>query len=640
MAITTLPSSPAGEINHNTVREKVNEIVEQTNDLVDVELFAITSTDLLLDDGIHDVHVSSANNAVILTLDDSPEVGQHHLIYIGHNENLITLNTANPSFPIGDVPIIAEDAVQGLWALAGDFLDRFSTGRDLTLQGTGGSFIADVVQGRNVQVFDTEGTAGLKVIGYKGILGTQPRSFTTWIAFNSEPTNNQYLTTWGSDDSGGGRWWKINFQGQNNKMTIQLKNAGKDWTHTALNAVNLFDGNMHHFAVTMFGTNATSITLFIDGVELPNTSSDNNPSMDTLPEYDFGIATDFVSITPVDARLYDVRLFDRALSLAEVQSVFNDNISGGITLSQGTHNTVYDVIYDGVEWVVSVGVQTSLLEVTARVSTLENAPPDEFFQILSDDGDYLMELGAINIEVEVGTTAMQLTLPQEPGDGDFTWFYTSGDIVTYNITVISGTADTVDDVAARVFNKQDALCIFIYKAGNWGVFHEHGKTPTVEKLLVTMGFVDQPLSIHDGLAGTETVIQFGTDSNSFFAVTATHIEVLQDVDSAQVLVEMHVDKTVGGSDSILSTWIETSLDSGSNWSPLASSLRVETVAKDGETVVISELSLDDPTPAGVFFRVKATNTGAAAISILPPTDLTVSTGTSSGFATKVSLRTD
>ncbi len=31
MAITTLPPSPAGEIDHNTVREKINEVIADVN---------------------------------------------------------------------------------------------------------------------------------------------------------------------------------------------------------------------------------------------------------------------------------------------------------------------------------------------------------------------------------------------------------------------------------------------------------------------------------------------------------------------------------------------------------------------------------------------------------------------------------
>ena len=73
-----------------------------------LSLATATTVDLLITPAIKSVYVDASNNPVILTLDDNPRNGEHKLIYVGHNENLITLNSANPSFPIGDVPIIAE----------------------------------------------------------------------------------------------------------------------------------------------------------------------------------------------------------------------------------------------------------------------------------------------------------------------------------------------------------------------------------------------------------------------------------------------------------------------------------------------------------------------------------------------------
>jgi hypothetical protein len=90
---------------------------------------------------------------------------------------------------------------------------------------------------------------------------------------------------------------------------------------------------------------------------------------------------------------------------------------------------------------------------------------------------------------------------------------------------------------------------------------------------------------------------------------------------------------------VFSAWVELSDDAGVSWAPFPDSLRVEVMAKDGGSVVISELTLGTPLAAGGMFRIRATNTGAAAISVLPPNDLVVSTGTADGFATKVTLRT-
>jgi hypothetical protein len=165
------------------------------------------------------------------------------------------------------------------------------------------------------------------------------------------------------------------------------------------------------------------------------------------------------------------------------------------------------------------------------------------------------------------------------------------------------------------------------------------KANSTSRLTTSKGFLNQPLSIHDGLAGTETTLDFGTFNDGIYNLANGEITILQDIQSVQVLTETHVTKTLGGSDSEFSAWVEISSDGGSIWAPFPDSLRVEVISKDGGSVVISELTLGEPLSAGGMFRIRATNTGAAAISVLPPTDLVVSTGTADGFATKVTLRT-
>ena len=157
-------------------------------------------------------------------------------------------------------------------------------------------------------------------------------------------------------------------------------------------------------------------------------------------------------------------------------------------------------------------------------------------------------------------------------------------------------------------------------------------------LSVSRGFLNQPLTIHNGTAGTETTLDFGTFNDGIYDIASGVVEFLVDVKAVQVITETHVSKTVGGSDSVFSVWTESSTDN-ITWVPFADSLRVEVMAKDGGSVIISELTVGTPIAAGALFRIRATNTGAAAISVLPPVDLVVSTGTVNGFATKVTFRT-
>jgi len=226
---------------------------------------------------------------------------------------------------------------------------------------------------------------------------------------------------------------------------------------------------------------------------------------------------------------------------------------------------------------------------------------------------------------------------RDDGTGIFIKSKVAGDII--NIQGGSFIADTLFDMGANT-----TLNAFATEADG-GRIADPTATINVtnansgSRLTVSRGFLTQPLSIHDGLAGTETTLDFGTLNDGIFDLNAGIVEVLVDVRTVQVLTETHITKTMGGSDSEFSAWVETSDDGGSTWSPFPDSLRVEVVSKDGGSVVISELTLNAPIAAGGMFRIRATNTGAAALSVLPPNDLTVSTGTASGFATKVTLRT-
>ena len=180
-----------------------------------------------------------------------------------------------------------------------------------------------------------------------------------YIGWAGVPVSDQNITSWGTDDTAGGSWIVL-YDVPNDQIRVSIRNAYRTWALADLNAANFFDGNMHHLAITQSGIGAASVRLYIDGVEIPNDTGDNNPNMNTIAEHDFGISRSLTGGEPVNARFYDVRLFDKALSEAEITAVYNDNISGGITLS-GVHDVTYDVVFNGVEWVVSIGVENQIL---------------------------------------------------------------------------------------------------------------------------------------------------------------------------------------------------------------------------------------------------------------------------------------
>jgi hypothetical protein len=230
----------------------------------------------------------------------------------------------------------------------------------------------------------------------------------------------------------------------------------------------------------------------------------------------------------------------------------------------------------------------------------------------------------------------EILYAKDDGSGVFIEANVIGDVI--NIQGGSFIVNTLYDLGANT-----TLNVFVTEA-----FGSVNADPTatvnsinansISKLTVSLGLTTQPLAIHDGTAGTETTVDFGTFNDGIYDLSAGVIEVLVDIKSVQVLVETHVEKTSGASPSIFSAWVETSSDNVT-WLPFPESLRVEVIAKDGATIIISELSLSTPLETGSMFRIRATNTGASAISVLAPADLVVSTGTVDAFATKVTLRT-
>jgi hypothetical protein len=143
------------------------------------------------------------------------------------------------------------------------------------------------------------------------------------------------------------------------------------------------------------------------------------------------------------------------------------------------------------------------------------------------------------------------------------------------------------------------------------------------------------LPIHDGLAGTEITVDFGTVSDASLDINAGIITVLAGIDSMINLLEFHVRRAGGGPNSIFTFWVEYSIDGGTTWITFSDSLRSTSVDKDGDGMVTADLSVDEPITVGFKFRIKATNTGAGTLSIEAPNPLTTSNGMVVGFKTKI-----
>ncbi|MCK5015447.1 MAG: hypothetical protein KAS32_00080 [Candidatus Peribacteraceae bacterium] len=157
------------------------------------------------------------------------------------------------------------------------------------------------------------------------------------------------------------------------------------------------------------------------------------------------------------------------------------------------------------------------------------------------------------------------------------------------------------------------------------------------KPFIAQGFETQNIPEHDGLIGTEILIsldEIGT--NKFWSATAGILTALKDANGLFSSIEFHVVKSGGGTADI-SFWIEISTDGGSTWVPSPSSLRERSFANDGDGVFAFGIGFNQPIAEGTKFRAKMTKGASGTISIEPPSDLVVSTGTADGPSARFEL---
>lgn len=339
--------------------------------------FEVVTTSTTLEYENDHIYVDSSAGAMTLTLGDNPRLGERKRFWMGDNSNAVELISANPTFPIAPTPPPAEANIQGMWTLNSDFADRFTTGRDLTTQGTGGSFVPVVVNGNNVNGYDFQSTAFIdgSGVGYAGILGGSARSMSCWYqANNGQPATDQCIMSFGEDVAdGGGSYWEVEFRVAQGYLWVNNRNAWRSFPFADLAAVNLFDGNMHHIAVTQSTANMSSVVLYIDGVQVLHNAQDTFPNCNTKAGSFFKVGVNYAGNAILDGVLYDVRLFNRGLTAQEVVEVQSENILGGVTLSALNNDMVVDVTWNGFEWAVGAGTESLLGGVDGRLTDLEAA---------------------------------------------------------------------------------------------------------------------------------------------------------------------------------------------------------------------------------------------------------------------------
>lgn len=152
--------------------------------------------------------------------------------------------------------------------------------------------------------------------GYKGILGTNPRTITAWIKADSTVAD-KVIAYWGTNSSGQKNSFRVqDDHGTANTIRFEV-NSGY-----VVGSTDVLDDAWHHVAVTWEddGTpNVLDANLYVDGV-LEAQSASLSAAMNTVSGSDVKIGRDDVGKF-FDGIIDDVRIYDRALSAAEISGL-------------------------------------------------------------------------------------------------------------------------------------------------------------------------------------------------------------------------------------------------------------------------------------------------------------------------------
>jgi hypothetical protein len=184
------------------------------------------------------------------------------------------------------------------------------------------SFDTHSVPGRIGQALKLEGNNdGVRIAGYKGVLGTQPRTVAAWI---KTLTASGDIVSWGTNDFG--RMWTFGFVRGHVGVTpkggyLYMKAGTQDntWHHVAVVVQEAAAPNLHDHA-----------KLFKDGepAEIDDIGLLDLWPIDTGAHLDATVGRRFKGV------IDDLRIYDRALSEDEVGALFKLDSNRPLTQPQ------------------------------------------------------------------------------------------------------------------------------------------------------------------------------------------------------------------------------------------------------------------------------------------------------------------
>lgn len=160
------------------------------------------------------------------------------------------------------------------------------------------------------------------VDSYKGITGTQSRTFAAWIrADSTDIYEPEAIVSWGRYNTSGGYWnlqlERDNFRGTPGALHLEVEDGWK------VGDTDLADDSWHHVAVVLENDgspNASEIKLYVDGVE-EFYSASNSQAINTSFFENVRIGCGAWNYNPsafFNGAIDDVRIYDRALSDTDI----------------------------------------------------------------------------------------------------------------------------------------------------------------------------------------------------------------------------------------------------------------------------------------------------------------------------------